>query len=261
MSTSEGGLKSAFNGGVLRVTIDRPAARNALDETVMLALTAALAGIDHASPVRCVVLTGSGDKAFCAGADLSGGKDIFGPAHARPTTVYANLLRTAHRLPVPLVARVNGACMAGGMGLLAFCDMAVAASHARFGLPETKVGLFPMQVAALLQRIMPPRKFAEMCITGEPIDTDEALALGLVNYVAEPDSLDDKVDWLVGRVIDKSPTAIRRGKHALAAIAGMTFDQAIAYMEREIGTLPLTEDAREGLAAFREKRSPQWTGR
>jgi methylglutaconyl-CoA hydratase len=254
-------LIKRLDGHLLRLTIDRPEVRNALSEELMLALTAELSAIDHRSPVRAVVISGVGDKAFCAGADLGAGQNTFGPAHARPTTVYANLLRSAYQLPVPLIARVNGHCMAGGMGLLAFCDMAVSASHVRFGLPETKVGMFPMQVAALLQKILPPRKFAEMCITGEPISAAEAMDFGLINYVAAPDALDEKVDWLIARILDKSPTAIRRGKYALALIAGMSFDQAISYMEREIAILSLTEDAQEGLAAFREKRVPQWTGR
>lgn len=254
-------LHKDMNDGVLRLTIDRPEVRNAINEAVIVALTDALAAIDHRSPVRAVVLTGSDWQAFCAGADLTPAADSFGFGHGRLTTSYADLLRTAHGLPVPLIARVNGHCMAGGMGLLAFCDMAVAASHARFGLPETKVGLFPMQVAALLQQIIPARKFSEMCITGEPITSAEALACGLVNYVVEADALDDQVDWLLARVLDKSPTAIRRGKHALRTIAGMTFDQAITYMEGQVAILPLTEDAQEGLAAFREKRSPNWTGR
>jgi enoyl-CoA hydratase/carnithine racemase len=254
------GLVKHFDGGVLRLVIDRPEVRNALNEDVMKALTDELAAIDYRSPVRAIVLTGSGDKAFCAGADLRPSQATFENAHARPTTVYADLLRTAWHLPVPLVARVNGHCMAGGMGLLAFCDMAVSTSTATFGLPEVKVGLFPMQVAAILQKIMPTRKFAEMCFTGEPISASEALEHGLLNYVVEPDALDAKVDWLVGRIVDKSPTGIRRGKHALRVVASMDFDQSIAFLETQIAVLPLTDDAREGLAAFNEKRAPRWTG-
>lgn len=249
------------DGTVLRLTIDRPEKRNALNDAVMLALTEALSGIDHTSDIRAVVLTGAGDRAFCAGGDLGGDEATFGPQHARPTTVYADLLRTAYRLPVPLIARVNGHCLAGGMGLLAFCDLAVASSEAKFGLPEVKVGLFPMQVAALLRSMIAPRHFAEMCLTGEPIAASEALECNLVNYVAEPDQLDAKVDWLLSRVIDKSPTAIRLGKHALRTIADMSVDEALAHMEAQVAILPLTEDAQEGLAAFREKRDPRWTGK
>lgn len=254
-------LRKNLDGSVLRLTIDRPQVRNALNEDVMLALLSELRAIDSSSPVRVVILSGSGDKAFCAGADLSPSQATFGPSYARPTTIYADLLRAAYALPVPIIARLNGHCMAGGVGLLAVADMAVASSAARIGLPEVKVGLFPMQVAALLQHILPPRKLAEMSFTGEPISADEALTLGLVNYVVEPSELDAKVDWLVSRIVDKSPTGIRRGKHALRSIAGMTFQQAIAYMETQVAVLPLTEDAKEGLAAFNDKRAPRWTGR
>ncbi|MCJ1961596.1 enoyl-CoA hydratase-related protein [Novosphingobium mangrovi (ex Hu et al. 2023)] len=254
-------LLREIDGNVLRLIIDRPEKRNAIDEPTMRALTREFAAIDHASPIRAVVLTGSGDKAFCSGADLGGEAASFGPQHHRPTTVYADLLRAAARLPVPLIARVQGWCLAGGMGLLAMSDMAVASHTARFGLPEVKVGLFPMQVAALLQSLIPRRRFAEMCFTGEPISADEALAIDLVNYVVEPEELDAKVDWLLARLVDKSPTAIRLGKHALRAIADMSVEQALAHMEGQVALIPLTQDAAEGLAAFREKRAPVWTGK
>lgn len=254
------GLIKRLEGGVLRLTIDRSEVRNALNEEVMVELTAELAAIDHRSQVRAIVVTGSGDRAFCAGADLRPSQATFENVHARPTTAYADLLRAAYHLPIPMVARINGHCMAGGMGLLSFCDLAVTSSDATFGLPEVKVGLFPMQVAALLQKILPPRKFAEMCLTGEPITAWDALEFGLVNYVVPAETLDEKVDWLVGRILDKSPTGIRRGKHALRVIAGMSFNEAIAYMETQVAVLPLTDDAKEGMAAFNEKRAPRWTG-
>ncbi len=145
--------------------------------------------------------------------------------------------------------------------MLAMCDMVVSTSKALFGLPEVKIGMFPMQVAALMQTMIPRRKFDEMCITGELISATEALEYGLVNYVIEPEELDDKVTWLVNRTINKSPTAIRRGKYALRAISDMTFEQALAHMESQIALLTLTEDANEGLAAFNEKRDPEWTGK
>jgi enoyl-CoA hydratase/carnithine racemase len=144
------------------------------------------------------------------------------------------------------------------MGLLAMCDMAVASSSARFGLPEVRIGMFPMQVASVLQKVISRRKMAEMCLTGESIGADEALAMDLVNYVVAPEELDAKTEWLVSRVLDKSAIAIRRGKHALRSIADMTFDQSIAYMETQIGSLILTGDAQEGLKAFNEKRAPIW---
>ena len=147
------------------------------------------------------------------------------------------------------------------MGLLCMTDMAVASDQAVFGLPEVKVGVFPMQVMSLLQMLAPRRLINEWSLTGEPFDARAAQAAGLVNHVVPPADLDGKVDWLVGRLVDKSPTAIRRGKYAMRAIAAMSFDEAIAYTESQIALLGMTEDAKEGLAAFAEKRKPSWRGR
>lgn len=249
------------DGHVAWLTIDRATARNALNPAVIGALTRGIHQAEEHPDVRVLVVTGAGDRAFCAGADLKPSANTFGRDHAFPRTAYADLLRAAWRCALPMIARVNGHCMAGGMGILAMCDMAVASSSASFGLPETKIGLFPMQVAALLHPQVPLRKFAEMCITGEPIGAQEALALGLVNYVVEPADLDAKVQWLLDRTLDKSPTAIRRGKYAIRAIQDMSIEQALAYMESQIGVLSMTEDAAEGLKAFNEKRKPVWTGR
>jgi enoyl-CoA hydratase/carnithine racemase len=139
--------------------------------------------------------------------------------------------------------------------------MAVAAETAMFGLPEVKVGLFPMQVLSLLQRLVAPRLVREWSLSGEPFSAAEAKAAGLVNHLAPAAELDARTDWLVQRLADKSPTAIRRGKYALRAIESMSFDEAIRYTESQIALMAMTEDAREGRAAFNEKRKPSWPGR
>lgn len=242
------------------ITINRPDKRNTLNAEVLAGIRSGYAAA-HADPdVRVIVLTGAGDKAFCAGADLQPGKG-FAFDFARPNTDYADLLRCAHAATLPCIARVNGACLAGGMGLLCMADMAVAADHVAFGLPEVKVGVFPMQVMSLLQHIAPRRLVREWALGGEPFDAATALRAGLLNHVVPAAELDAKVQWLVQRIADKSPTAIRRGKVALRAIESMSFEQAIAYTESQIALLAMTDDAREGLAAFNEKRRPNWTGR
>lgn len=258
MSTSSI-LLSERVGPVLLLTLNRPERRNALNDELILALTRAFAEVPPS--VRAIVLTAEGDKAFCAGADLDPQTGLFAFDYATPTSTYANMLRAARRTTVPVIGRINGHCLAGGMGLLAVCDMAVAVEDAKFGLPEVKVGVFPMQVAAILQAMLPPRRFAELCFTGEMVGAEEARGIGLVNYVVPPEALDAKIEWLLARITDKSPAAIRRGKYALTAMAGMTVDQAIAYMEAQVGLVALTEDAKEGMAAFAEKRPPDWTGR
>jgi enoyl-CoA hydratase/carnithine racemase len=241
----------------LVLTIDRPERRNALNADVTRALLEALQRAKSDDTVRAIVLTGAGDEAFCAGADL--GANAFEFDHSAPTNDYADLLRTARTLTVPLVARVNGTCMAGGMGLLAMCDLAIAAPHAIFGLPEAKVGVFPMQVLSVLQAQVPQRFLTQMCLTGDPIDAARAREIGLVNEVA-PD-LDGALERLLSRLQSNSPTALRRGLYAMNTMRSMSFDEAIAFAEGQIGLLAMTKDAREGITSFKEKRKPQWTGK
>ena len=241
----------------LVLTIDRPERRNALNADVIGALQEALHRTKSDDTIRAVVLTGAGDEAFCAGADL--GANAFEFDYATPTSAYADLLRTARTLDVPLIARVNGACMAGGMGLLAMCDLAIAAPHAVFGLPEAKVGVFPMQVLAVLQAQVPQRFLAQLCLTGDPIDAARARDIGLVNEVTP--ELDGALERLLSRLQSNSPTALRRGLYAMKAMRSMSFEEAIAFGEGQIGLLAMTQDAREGIAAFKDKRKPQWTGK
>jgi enoyl-CoA hydratase/carnithine racemase len=243
------------------ITINRPDKRNSINAAVIAGILSGLEESAKDPDVRAIVLTGAGDKAFCAGADLSRGTGTFGRNFAEPTQPFANLLRTAHACRLPIVARVNGTCMAGGMGLLGMCDMAVAADHALFGLPEVKIGVFPMQVLSVLQPLLARRDLMELCITGEPVDAARAVSMRLVNYAVPAAELDEKTNWLVDRITDKSPTAIRRGKYAMAAIASMGFEQAVSFTETQIGVASMTEDAAEGVAAFNEKRKPNWTGR
>ena len=247
-------------GQAFWITINRPEKRNAIHGGVVAAMREGIRQA-HADPeVRAIVVTGAGDKAFCAGGDLQPGKG-FAFDFSKPSVDYADLLRDAQNATLPIIARVNGTCMAGGMGLLCMADMAVVADHALFGLPEVKVGVFPMQVLSLLQNLVPRRLVREWALTGEPIGAQEALDAGLVNYVVPTAELDAKTDWLLSRLVDKSPTAIRRGKYAMRAIEAMSFDQAIAYTESQIALLAMTEDAKEGLASFNERRKPVWTGR
>jgi methylglutaconyl-CoA hydratase len=239
-------LKIEKRGHAMWLTIDRPAQRNAMNGAVLQGIRAGLEQA-HADPaVRAVVLTGAGDKAFCAGADLAKGSGSFQFDPSLPHSEFADLLRYAWTTTLPLVARVNGHCLA---------------EHASFGLPEVKIGLFPAQVLAVLQHLCTPRHIAELCLTGEPIDARRAAEIGLINHVAPAGELDAKTDWLVQRLTGKSPTALRRGKAMMRAAFDMSFEQSISFLETQIMTLALTEDAKEGRASFVEKRAPNWTGR
>ena len=247
-----------LRNNVLWLTIQREERRNAMSHAVVSGMAEAIRGAQEQAAVRAIVITGAGTKAFCAGADLRATK-AFTDDFSQPHAHLARLLRVARASHIPLIARVNGHCLAGGMGLLAMCDMAVAASHATFGLPEVKLGLFPAQVLTVLQHLIPRRVLAEMCITGEPMSSAQALACGLVNHV--DDDVDTKLQWLLDRILDKSPAAIRRGTYTMKSVETMAFEESMAFTESQIALLTLTEDAQEGQRAFQEKRKPVWTGR
>src|ERR1700744_6198677 len=248
-------------GSALWITINRPEKRNAVNASVIAGIASGYRAAHEDTDVRVIVLTGAGEKAFCAGADLQNTGGAFAHDFSKPNVDFADLLRLSQNATKPAIARVNGVCMAGGMGLLCMTDMAVASDHAIFGLRQGKVALFPRQVLSLLQSIAPRLVVNEWAFTGEPFDAKTAQAAGLLNYIVPPAELDAKLEWLIGRITDKSPTAIRRGKYAMRAIASMSFDEAIAYTETQIALLAMTEDAREGLKAFAEKRKPVWPGR
>jgi enoyl-CoA hydratase/carnithine racemase len=256
MTTQELGVER--RGAALWLTIQREERRNAMSHAVLAAMASALDEAQEDRSLRAIVVTGAGRKAFCAGADLQAAQ-AFTTDYSEPHGHFARLLRRARASRLPMIARVNGACMAGGMGLLAMCDLAVAARHAAFGLPEVRVGVFPAQVLTVLQHLIPRRKLAELCITGEPIDSAQALEIGLVNYV--DDDVDARLAWLLERIVDKSPAAIRRGVYTMKSIDTMAFEESMAFTESQIALFTLTEDAKEGQAAFQQKRKPEWKGR
>jgi enoyl-CoA hydratase/carnithine racemase len=245
-------------GDALWVWIDREARRNAINPAVLAGIDAALdlAAADPA--LRAIVLTGVGDKAFCAGADLSQGTGTFNAPADEPTTDFGRLARKVRMAGVPLIARINGACVAGGFGLMGLCDLAIAADHARFGLPEVKVGVFPMQVLVFLRSMIGARQINELCLTGDLIDADKALRIGLLNQVVPAAELDAAVDALVARLRAGSPSALRRGKQVIFAMEMMAFPEALAFAEAQIGLISKSADAEEGLAAFNARRKPRW---
>jgi enoyl-CoA hydratase/carnithine racemase len=251
-------LAVEVRGPVLWLTITREERRNAMSHGVLSAMAQAIAGAQSQRDIRAIVVTGAGSKAFCAGADLQSA-NAFTTDYSEPHGHLAQLLRVAKASYIPLIARVNGACMAGGMGLMSMCDMAVASSHAVFGLPEVKVGVFPAQVLSVLQHLIPRRVLVEMCITGEPITSAQALQYGLVNHV--DDDVDAKLQWLLDRLLDKSPAAIRRGLYTMKKVEAMSFEESMAFTESQIALFTLTDDAREGQKAFQEKRKPVWAGK
>lgn len=247
-----------IRGDVVWLTIDREQRRNAINDAVLKGISRGITTANAMPGIRAVVLTGRCDKAFCAGGDLQNA-DPFGVDFSRPHLPSADLFRQARASLVPLIARVNGACMAGGMGLMAMCHLAIADRGAKFGLPEVGVGVFPVQVVALLQTVVPRRRLMELCLLSRPLSAEDALAAGLVTCVA--DDLDQAVEATLETLRRMSPAAIRRGLYCLSEMEAMPFGQALSFAESQLPLFTLTEDAREGIAAFQEKRQPVWTGR
>jgi enoyl-CoA hydratase/carnithine racemase len=251
-------IRTERRGAALWIWIDREERRNAINKRVIEGIEAAVLASMTDRAIRAIVLTGAGRKAFCAGADLTGGTDTFTLGLDEPMTDFGKLARVMRGVGVPVIARVNGDCVAGGMGLMSLCDLAVVADHARFGLPEARVGVFPMQVLVYLRGMIGARHVNEMCLTGDLITAARAAEIGIANYVVDFDSLDARVDALVTRLGEMSPVAIKRGKYAIAAMETMAFPEALAFAEQLISVTALTNDAKEGLAAFNERRAPRW---
>jgi enoyl-CoA hydratase/carnithine racemase len=247
------------------LTINRPEQRNALTNDVLRALTRVLRDAKCDPTVRVIVITGAGDRAFCAGADLKGAASKAGSPfdveHGVVENALAAFFAEVERCTLPLVARVNGHAMGGGLGLVAACDLVIAADDALFATPEVKVGVYPLLITTYLMRLLPRRKLAEMALVGEPLNAALAVAYGLINAAVPRADLDAKVDALVAALTARSPTAIRLGKHALHAVEDMTLMQCLDYMTLMLDRVTQTEDAREGIAAFAGKRAPAWTGR
>jgi len=242
------------------ITIDDPEHHNAMSNETMAALAdaAQTAGADDS--VRVLVLTGAGDKAFSAGGDLKEGFMDDAAATHRDRGALARLIRSLRDCGKPTIARVNGHALGGGFGLAAACDIVIAADHAILGTPEVRVGLWPMMISAVLQPLVPQKALFEMMATGRRISANEAMQLGVVSRVVPAAALGAAVDETVAALLAYSPATLALGKEAFYAVADMDIDTALDYLQVGLTALGMTEDAKEGIAAFMEKRDPKWTG-
>jgi enoyl-CoA hydratase/carnithine racemase len=247
------------DGPVATVTINRAPARNAITPEAVGLFHAALDQAQTDPDVRVVCVTGAGDKAFCSGADLGGGMqdDAGRRSHFDH---YARLLSRLAEFPKPTVARVNGHCLAGGTGFMLACDIVLAKASAQFGTPEVNVGLFPMMIGALIFRNVPRKKAMEMILLGERLTAAQALSMGLVTRVVADADFDAEVARVLAALAAKSPIGLKLGKQAFAAAEQMPLAEAVRHLAGQLLEVASTHDAREGITAFLEKRTPQFKG-
>lgn len=256
-------LQYMVTDGCARITIDRPERRNALTWSLVGELRAAFQAARDDPEARVCVLTGAGDQAFCAGADLAEMTAAPGQELAlhHQRGELASLFLDLYELGKPTIARVRGFALAGGMGLALACDMVIASEDAVFGVPEINVGLWPHLITVPMVRSMPPKMALELMLTGRRVPATEAAQLGFVNRVVPTTELDDAVDEIVGSLAAKSPAAIRLGRDSFYAVWDQDVATSLRMLHPLLTVTAATQDAAEGTTAFQEKRPPTWTGK
>jgi enoyl-CoA hydratase/carnithine racemase len=251
-------------GHVATITLNQPDKRNPLSAAMVRDLLAAIAWAREAPAVRVLVLTGAGDRAFCAGADLASSFDADGSElerhHQRKGI---GLLFTALRdAGKPVLGRINGHALAGGFGLACACDLLLAVESAEFGTPEVSVGVWPMMISAVMARNLPRKLVLEMMLLGERFSALQMKEAGLVSQVAtDLDELDRLTAEMAGKLARKSPAILRLGRDAFYRSEDMSLDEALAFLHSQLTLVTLSEDTKEGIRAFFEKREPDFKGR
>ena len=258
MSDSE--VKSEVSNGILRLTIDREAQRNALSPGVITGLLSGLEQAEKDPAVRCIVVTGAGEKVFCAGGDLGGMSDGFLDGHEGRRN-YGKLLMAFQAVKKPTVARINGHALAGGLGLALACDLAVSTDTAGFGTPEIDRGLFPMMVLAFLQRHVGRKRALELLLTGDRLTAQKALEWGLVNQVVPAAELDGATHALATKLAGKSLAILALGRRSFFTAEDLPLAQSVEFLAAQLSLNVLADDAGEGVTAFLQKRPAKWTDR
>jgi methylglutaconyl-CoA hydratase len=253
-------IELSRTGKVARITLARPDIRNAFDEVLIAELTDALEGVATDEGARVLVLTGKG-KAFCAGADLAWMgkmKDYTYDENLADSLALAKLMRTLFDLPIPTIAAVNGAAIGGGNGLVAACDIAIAAESAVFSLSEVKLGLVPACIGPYVIRRIGERMARELFLTGRRIGAARAAEIGLVNEAVPDALLEARVEEWVRDLASSGPEALRMCKELIARVPGMDLDEGGRFTAEMIARLRVGAEAQEGIAAFFGKRKPRW---
>lgn len=255
-------LLNTLSDGVRTLTLHRPERRNALSPELVAALQEALTNARNDGETRAIILTGAGDKVFCAGADLNPAAAAGGPFIAHQARLeFVRLLQTFRSVGVPIVAKLQGHVLAGGVGLLAAADLAIAADDTYVSTPELGVGLFPMMIMALIARNIGRKHALELVMTAERFPAIEAYRMGLINRVVPRAELDERTEALARQLASFSPAVMRLGRDAFYTMEDMPLDGALEYLCSQLTLNTLTEDAAEGVMAFMQKRPPSWSGR
>ena len=250
-----------LHGHVATVTLNRPDQRNPLSATMLRDLASAFRWCKDEADVRVTVLTGAG-RAFCAGADLSTfDGEMTAVEKFRSRDMFVDLFVLMSELGKPIVGRINGHALAGGFGLACSCDILVAVDTAAFGTPEINVGIWPMMIQAILSRSIPRKVLLEMEMLGNRWTAAQLQALGIINRVVPQGQLDSTVAEIAEQLAKKSPVAMRLGRDSFYRQQDMDFRAAMHYLHGQFLLVSQTEDSREGIKAFFEKREPDFKGK
>lgn len=247
--------------GVGRLVLDNPEKRNALDDAMLDGLLEGLRAAADDDTVRVVVLASSHPKVFSAGGDLSGFTAEIPLIHKHLANArYVELMRTLSSFPKPTICAAGGHVLAGSFGIALACDLVLAADSATFGTPEIDIGAFPFMISALIFRNVPRKRAMELLLTGQRLSAAEAHQLGFVNRVVPGEELDATVDEWARNLASKSPLLVRLGKEAVRRQMDMNLDDALDHLRSQLTLAFATDDVREGVSAFFEKRDPVWSG-
>ncbi len=251
-----------FNAGIATVTLNRPEKRNALSYELMEELHHGFEEVTNSS-ARVLILTGAG-AAFCAGMDLENLKGLIGRSadqNAHDSRAIAELFQTLYDFPKPTIAAVNGSAIGGGVGLATLCDFTLAAPDVKFGYTEVRIGFIPAIVSVFLLRQVGEKQARELLLTGRLFGAEEAQRIGLVKEIVESNQLMARARELAEKMVENSPTSLYATKRLLSEFARVELDRQLEAAVRENAAIRTTDDFREGISAFLEKRRPRWTGK